>query len=108
MKRVMRDRITFTRNTVSQNEFGDNVVDSTATLGTFFCHLRHKSGFINQTDELERQIEVDYELFFRKKSVSSIQKGDIGTLETPNIQVKINEIVEHDLQTIKMLATSVS
>lgn len=107
MKRVMRDRITFVRNTVSQNDFGDNEIITPTNLGTFFCRLKHKSGFISQTDNLERQIETDYELFFRKKSVSEIQKGDIGTIETPNVQVKINEIVEHDLQTIKMLASSI-
>lgn len=108
MKRVMRDRVSFTRNVTSQDEFGSNTIDSTTALGTFWCKAIHKSGNVIQTEGLERQLQTDYEMYFRKKSVSAIQQGDIATLETPNVLLKINEIVEHDLQTVKMLATSVS
>jgi hypothetical protein len=108
MKRRLGDRITFQRFTTLQDEFGDNTVTTTTTVGTYWCHLKYLSGAISQSESLENQIITDYELYFRKKSVQAILKGDIGTLETGSVKVKINSIVEHDDQTIKMTASSVS
>lgn len=108
MKRRMRDRVTFTRRSTTQNEFGDNNSASITIIGTYWAKVEHDTGAIGQEFGGQNQIKTDYTLFFRKKSVSSILKGDIATLETPNVQVKINSIVEDDLQTIKMTGTSVA
>lgn len=108
MKRKMRDRANFFRNVTSQDEFGDNEVDSTSDLGTFWCKLDHDSGEVNQEFAGENQIKTDFTLYLRKLSASSIQKGDYATLETPNVTIQINSIVEHDLQTIKMTGSSVA
>lgn len=106
-KRLMRDKVTFTRKTVAQDAFGDNVESSSATIATVRAHVKHMSGEISQRAGLENTITTDFEMYFRKKSVSAVQKGDFAELETPNVTMKINEIVEHDLQTIKMIASSV-
>lgn len=103
----MRDRVNFFRYVVSQDEFGDNEVQSTTDLGTFWCKLNHDSADIDQQFAAENQLKTDFTLYLRKKSVSNILKGDFATLETPNQTVQINSIVEHDLQTIKMTCASV-
>lgn len=108
MKKRLSDRVTFTRYTTSQDEFGDNQVDSTTTIGTFWANVDRPSADIRQKDNLENQLVTDYEMYFRKKSVSSILKGDIATLEDGSISIKINSIVEYDWQTIKMTGSSVA
>lgn len=108
MKRRLGDRATFTRYTTSQDEFGDNSVTTSSVIGTYWCNLVHNSGQISQNESLQNQIITDYELYFRKKSVESILKGDIATLETPNVKIKINSIVEFDDQTIQMTGSAVA
>lgn len=107
-KRKMRDRVTFTRRSTSQDAFGNNSSASDSDLGTFWANVHHDSGNIVQEFQGQNQIKTEYTLYFRKKSVQSILKGDIATLETPNVQVKIDSIVEFNLSTIKMTGTSVS
>ena len=107
MKRKMDDRATFTRYTVAQDAYGDNAISSSTNLGTFWCRLVHNSASVIQREALQNQLITDYTLYFRKKSVSSILKGDIATIESNGLKVKINSIIEHDEQTIKMMVTSV-
>lgn len=108
MKLRMRDRVEFIRRTTTQNAFGDNNSAANTSLGSFWCHLKHDSGGIGQEFQGQNQIKTDFTFFFRKKSVENILKGDIAQLETPNVQVKINSIVEIDLNTIQMTGTAVA
>ena len=107
MKRRLQDRILVQRFTTSQDAFGDNSVSTTTTVGTFWCHVKYVSGNISKNNALENQIITDYELYFRKKTAQDVLKGDIGTLEIGSVKIKINSIIEHDEQTIKMTGSSV-
>lgn len=107
MKRKMRDRANFFRYSTVQDEFGDNEVQSTLDLGFLWCKLDHDSGEVNQEFTGENQLKTDFTLYLRKLSAANIQKGDFATLETPNVTIQINSIVEHDLQTIKMTGSAV-
>lgn len=101
----MRDRIIISRLTETEDGFG-GYTNAPVVQGTYWCKLEHQDGSIEER-EGKSLVVTDYVLYFRKKTGELLQKGDVGTIETPAIKVQINSIVEHDLKTYKVMATSV-
>lgn len=101
----MRDRITVSRLSEVADGFG-GFNNSEVVQGTYWCKLDHDKGVIEDR-EGQSQLVTDYTIYFRKKTGQLIEKGDVGAFETPALNVRINEIVEYDLQTYKATATSI-
>lgn len=105
----MRDKLTIlSPATSTQNEFGGITQDTFVTLATIRCSATQYSSDFTLRDYNADVREQDWELIVRKKSLPTLTGDEVFVLETPNISMKLNGLVEQDERSYRLRCTALS